>query len=114
MSAQELQQRMLAWAARARSNPRFEMEEREFRLTVAGLARAALEAAAQGESVAAAVEALHGFMRPRVPELVVPRHLEQLLGWAREDELGLAAALGAFDDLSLAPGERVARFARSF
>jgi hypothetical protein len=114
MSAQELQQRMLAWAARARSNPRFEMEEREFRLTVAGLAREALAAAARGEPVAGPVEALHGFMRPRVPELVVPRHLEQLLGWAREDEPSLAAALGAFNDLALAPGERVARFARSF
>jgi hypothetical protein len=105
--------RMLAWAARARANPRFEREEREHRLEVARLTMHVLEAAARSEAIGDRIEALHTYMRPRLPELVLPRQLAHLTAWATEDEAGLARALQSFNEASLAPGEQVARFAEA-
>jgi Glycosyltransferase family 92 len=104
----ELRKRMLGWAARARAKPTFDVEEREYRLAAAGLARAVLDAAAEGESVRERLEALATYMRPR-HELVVPRQMARLMEWATEDEAGVAGALRPFTDSAVAPGERLVR-----
>src|SRR6266542_3632066 len=105
--SEELSQRMLAWAARARANPRFQLEERDSRLEAAARLRGVLEAVARQEPLAERIEELYSFLRPRLPELIAPVQLATLPRWAREDEEGLAAALRAFDDPALEPPERV-------
>jgi glycosyl transferase family 92 len=106
--------RMLAWAARARANPRFDREEREHRLEVARMTTDVLEAVAGKEPIGERVRSLYSFMRPRLPELVVPRQLAHLTRWVAEDEEGLAWALRSFNERDLAPAERLARFAAAF
>jgi hypothetical protein len=113
-NAVDQKRRMLGWAARARANPRFDREERAHRLEVAKLAMDVLEAVARDEPIGERVQALHSFMRPRLPELVVPRQLAHLTAWAAEDEPGLARALRPFNEQDLAPEERLARFADEF
>jgi hypothetical protein len=110
----ETLQRMMRWAARARANPRFDLEEREFRLDVARHAAAVLEAVGRGEPISECVASLFGFMRPRLPDVVPSRQLVHLPQWAAEDEDGLAQALSVFNDEDLAPAERLGRFVVSF
>ena len=112
--SEEIWQRLLGWAARARENPRFELEERDFRLAAAAKARDVLEAVAREEPIAERVESLYSFMRPQLPELIVPNQLVLLRDWASEDERSLALALRAFNDPGLTAAERVGRFAESF
>jgi hypothetical protein len=102
----ELWQRMFAWAARARAKPTFDVEEREYRLAAAGLARAVLDAVARGESLGEPLDALSDYLRPR-HELVVPRQLARLPEWVAEDESGVADALRPFTDPAVAPAERL-------
>src|SRR5919198_1744266 len=104
----DLWRRMLAWAARARAKPSFDLEERDYRLAVADLTRAILEAVAAGEPVLERIEALAGYMRPR-HELVVPRQMARLVEWAAENEAGVAAALRPFTDPAVPPAERLGR-----
>jgi Glycosyltransferase family 92 len=111
--SEEAWQRLLGWAARARANPRFELEERDSRLAAAARLRDVLEAATRKEPVAERIEELYSFLRPRLPELIAPVQLAKLPRWAREDEESLAAALRAFAD-AVEPPERVARFAQAF
>jgi hypothetical protein len=110
----DLKSRMAAWAARARANPRFDEEERAHRLEVARLATEVLDSVARDRPIGEGIQALHSFMRPRLPELVVPRQLSHLTAWVAEDERGLAAALRSFAERSRAPEERLARFAEAF
>lgn len=112
--SEEIWERLLAWAVRARANPRFELEERDSRLAAAARLREVLESAANAEPLAERIESLYSFMRPRLPELIAPVQLEELPRWAREDERSLGTALQAFDDPGLEPPRRVARFAESF
>jgi hypothetical protein len=111
---EDLLKRMLGWAARARANPRFDAEEREYRLDVAAAARAVLDAVARGEPAGEPVEALYALMRPRLPEVLVPRQLTPLIEWAREDEAGLARALAIFNEADVPLEERIARFLDAF
>lgn len=104
---------MLGWAARARANPKFDVEERDHRLEIARLAADVLAAAAREEPIGEPTESLYGFVRPRLPEVVVPRHLAHLRKWATDDEQGLAHALRAFSEPALAPAERLERFVES-
>jgi hypothetical protein len=110
----EMRQRMLRWAARARANPKFDLEERDFRLDVAHHAAAVLEAVERETPIVDAVASLFAFMRPRLPEVVLPRQLVHLPEWASEDQQGLARALSVFNDGTLAPEERLERFVASF
>jgi hypothetical protein len=112
--SEEMLQRLLAWAARARANPRFELEERVSRLAAAAELRKVLEAVARGEPLTEPIESLYAFLRPRLPELIAPVQLEELPRWVREDEQSLAAALQAFADPRAAPTERVSGFAEAF
>ena len=105
---------MLGWAARARSNPKFDLEERDHRLEVARLVAEILEAVAQRDPLADHVERLYVFMRPRLPEVVLPRQLIHLQRWAAEDEAGLAEALSGFTEASAPPEDRLARFVEAF
>jgi hypothetical protein len=106
--------RMLEWAARARANPRFDLEERDYRLEIADSVRDILDAVARDEPIAEHVEALYSLVRPRLPEVVLPRQMAPLLEWAAEDERGLAAALSVFNDAETGLEERVGRFVEAF
>src|SRR5919108_3802620 len=112
--SEDMWQRLLGWAARARANPRFDLEEREHRLRAAARVRELLAAADRGEGVADRVEALFAFLRPRLPKLITPRQLEELPRWAREDEAGLTAALQPFVGRMADPADAVADFAGGF
>jgi Glycosyltransferase family 92 len=111
---EETRKRLLEWAARARANPRFERDERDFRLEVAARAREVLEAADRAEPIGERVDSLYSFARPRLPELLAPRQLGELHRWAHEDEPSLTTALRIFSDSQSGAAERVARFAESF
>jgi hypothetical protein len=106
--------RMLGWAARARANPRFDTEERDYRLEIAASARQILDAVARDEPIGERVDALHALMRPRLPEVALPRHLAALREWAAEDEGDLAAALSVFNDAEAGLEERIRRFLEAF
>jgi hypothetical protein len=108
-------QRMLGWAARARANPKFDLQERDGRLGVAGLAAEVLAATVRDEPIAERISSFCSYTRPRLhPEFVLPRQLAQLERWAAEDEQGLARALRAFNEAGLTPEQRVGRFVDSF
>jgi hypothetical protein len=112
--SEEIRQRLLSWAARARANPRFELEEREHRLEAAARLQEVLDAAVRDESIVDRIEALHAFLRPRLPELLAPVQLEQLLHWAREDAPGLAEAVRPFASPGTDAAETVADFTEAF
>jgi hypothetical protein len=107
-------QRMLAWAARARANPKFDLEERDYRLDVARMAAEVLEAVSREEPIGERIDSLFTFMRPRLPELIVPRQLTEVPRWAAEDEHGMAQALKVFNEAALPPEERLGRFVEEF
>lgn len=101
---------MLAWGARARTNPNFEVGERQYRLEIARLARQILEKGT-GEPLAKRIDALGQTMGSQGPPALVPgRSLTQLRQWAVADDAGLALALAEFDDPGASPAERVGRF----
>ena len=112
--SENVHERMLAWAARARANPRFDREERDHRLELARLGGEVLAATADEAQLVERVEALYAFARPRLPEVVHPRHLTALKEWAAEDAAGLGRALERFNDQAAAPGERLAAFVAAF
>ena len=105
---------MLGWAARARANPKFDLQERDHRLEVGRLATNVLEAASRNAPIADRIESLCSFMAPRQPELLLRRQIAYLPLWAAEDEQGLAQALRVFDDVQLAPEERIDAFVEAF
>jgi hypothetical protein len=109
-----LRSRMLAWAARARANPSFDRDERDFRLEIARSAQEILDAGRRGEPLAERIESLHLLMaRRRVPQVVLGRHLMELRQWANEDGQGLARALEPFNRDSVSPKDRVERLAEA-
>jgi hypothetical protein len=110
----EIRRRMIAWAARARANPKFDLEERDHRLTIARMTAGVLDAVEGDDPLAERVEALYAFVRPRLPEVVLPRHLAPLRRWAVDDEPGLRRALRPFNDEAAAPGDRIEPFVTSF
>lgn len=111
---EEIWQRLLGWAARARANPRFDLEERELRLEAAARLEAVLDATVGGEPIAERIEAVHAFLRPRLPELLTTVQLEQLLRWAHEDAATLAAVVRPFADRKGDPADAVAGFTDAF
>jgi Glycosyltransferase family 92 len=110
----DIHRRMLAWAARARANPKFDLEERDHRLELAQLAGEILAAAGDEARLVERVEALHAYARPRLPEVVLPRHLASLSQWSADDSTGLGRALSVFNDAAIGPAQRVEAFAASF
>jgi Glycosyltransferase family 92 len=112
--SEETWQRLLGWAARVRANPRFELEERELRLEAAARIKDVLDAAAREEPIVERIEALHAFLRPRLPELLAPAQLAQLLRWAREDPAALTGAVRLFAGPEADAADAVARFAEAF
>ncbi len=105
--------RLLAWAARARSNPNFEEGDREFRFAIARLARDILDTD-RADSLADRIDSLFAFMAQRaVPQIAMGHHLAPLRDWAADDEQGLAGSLEVFRRTELPPEERVTAFAES-
>jgi hypothetical protein len=106
----DLKQRMLAWAARARANPNFDVGERDYRLAVASGAREILDPGNE-KPLAERIESLRALLgRRRVPQVVIARHLAHLRGWAAEDEQGLADALETFSHADVPPEDRIVPF----
>jgi hypothetical protein len=109
----DLRQRMLKWAARARTNPNFDVGERDYRLAIARLARGILDPGSD-QPLVERIESLRTLMgRRRVPQVVLPRHLVNLRDWAAEDERGLARALETFNRLDVPPEDRIVPFLES-
>jgi Glycosyltransferase family 92 len=101
--------RFLDYAARARSKPAFDVEEREWKLEVASAIRSVLAGHAEGGDWP---ERLVGPVnRSRLPFVLSTYARRQLRRWATSEPDSLRSALAGFSDASLDPIERFARFA---
>jgi Glycosyltransferase family 92 len=103
--------RFLDYAARARSKPAFDLEEREWKLELAGEVRAVLNADEDGAAGDWPVRLIEPLNRDRLPHLMATQPRVWLRDWAASDPESVRSALAGFADLSLDPVERFARFA---
>jgi hypothetical protein len=101
--------RFLEYAARARSKPAFDVEEREWKLEVAEKLRSAL--AASMADMDRLPELLKLLKRPRLPHLIADKQRKWLREWVRSDPESLRRVLTSFCDPSLDPIERLGCFA---
>jgi Glycosyltransferase family 92 len=102
--------RLLEWAARARGNPNFDEGEREYRLAIARRAQEILDPGRK-DTLVERVEGLRAVMASRVPQILLPWHIQHLLEWAAEDEHSLVRALEVFNQAWVSPEARVGVFA---
>jgi predicted SAM-dependent methyltransferase len=97
-------------ARRARAKPRFDLEEREYRLGVADAVRALIDAGSNGrrlrDRVAAVVERVTETQFPVIPY----GQLQRLVEWAERDEQSFARALRGFTAAGDEPDIRFERF----
>jgi Glycosyltransferase family 92 len=101
--------RFLDYAARARSKPAFDVEEREWKLEVAAeLCSAVADNARAGDQIPRLLELLN---RPRLPFLLATAQRRLLGEWGERDAASMRAALAPFADPALDPAQRIARFA---
>ena len=100
--------RFLDYAALARTKPAFDIEERDWKLELAGRLQAV---AASSESEDWPLRLVGPLKRRRQPHFMPPRHRMWLRGWASSDPESLRLALAPFADSSLDPIERFAQFA---
>jgi hypothetical protein len=107
-------ERFLAYAARARAKPTFELEERDFKLQVAEGLRKVLELAREGAGWLEAVEQVFcSRFADRWYDLTAPNENEWLRGWASSDEESSSKALAQFLDLEQSAVDRFGSFARA-
>jgi hypothetical protein len=101
--------RFLEYAARARSKPTFDVEEREWKLESAEKLRPALTSGAAGMDRLAELPKL--LTRSRLPHPMALMHRKWLREWVRSDPESLRRALAGFCDPAVDPVERFGLFA---
>lgn len=107
--------RFLEYAARARANPHFDLEERDHRLDIAQRIRGMLDAARDGSFFPqpAVRTVFRGQYGGRPYSLTGPQHNRWLQAWAIADEGSLMQALVAFTEPGADAESRFASFARA-
>jgi hypothetical protein len=102
----------IEWARRSRGKPAFDLEERDYRESVAASLRDVLDAARGGLPLRDRLDEVGEQLKLRVQPLIGRAELRQLQAWATTDEASLAAALNPFSDPSAPADLRLVRFAQ--
>jgi hypothetical protein len=111
--SEEARKLFLEQAARDRTKPTFELQERRYRLNAAKMIRRTLEAVRDGLALTPAVYAIFESNVGRPYDLTPPAHNSWLKAWAASDEVSLREALVGFLDPDLEAEQRFARFAEA-
>jgi hypothetical protein len=98
------------WARHARAKPTFDLEERDYRLGVAGAVRELIDAGLDGRPLRGPATAVLEQVLKGVDNVVPPRQVARLADWAAEDEQGLARALRSFSEAGDDPEARLGSF----
>jgi Glycosyltransferase family 92 len=103
----------IGWARHARAKRTFDLEERDYRLAVAGAVRELIEAADDPGSLADRAATVSERVRASIDPVVPPAQIGRLIAWAKDDAQGFAAALRSFSAAGDDPLARLESFVRA-